>query len=362
MEPYLLSTYLFLTCIVVKSFIFPPSSNFLVRKLSNHDRSIPFQHQHFHRLVTTDQSSDEAQDPLLQTDTIDDTSLIEDDFPEYIIDYSKSFTRVKKYLGLNVSLLLQHHEQRQQEQTYASSFSSKLPLAATDLFCNRELNMENIQAVGFDMDYTLAQYKEEFDLLAYEGAKDKLISLYNYPTELKSLVYEPGLCRRGCILDTERGNILKLDQHRYPRVVEHGLTAIGKEERKEIYRESYQEFDTFNQEEFINLDTPFSLVDAILYLQLVDLKDRLLNVYNQTTAFTEVVSSRSSNKLSSSSSNDNQENFLSPRVIQFIKKSYSNIWHDLRKCIDRCHKDGVIKLTVAKNPAKYIYYDPNCKS
>lgn len=164
----------------------------------------------------------------------------------------------------------------------------------------------------------------------------------------------------GCALPISRRKRL-LDQHRYPRVVEHGLTAIGKEERKEIYRESYQEFDTFNQEEFINLDTPFSLVDAILYLQLVDLKDRLLNVYNQSTAFTEVVSSRSSNKPSSSSSNDNQENFLSSRVIQFIKKSYSNIWYDLRKCIDRCHKDGVIKLTVAKNPAKYIYYDPNCK-
>jgi hypothetical protein len=27
------------------------------------------------------------------------------------------------------------------------------------IFCNRSLNMKSIKAVGFDMDYTLAQYK-----------------------------------------------------------------------------------------------------------------------------------------------------------------------------------------------------------
>lgn len=37
------------------------------------------------------------------------------------------------------------------------------------IFCNRSLNMDSIMAVGFDMDYTLAQYKPEtFETLAYE--------------------------------------------------------------------------------------------------------------------------------------------------------------------------------------------------
>ena len=34
--------------------------------------------------------------------------------------------------------------------------------------------MDQIEAIGFDMDYTLAQYNTAFDLLAYEGAKQKL--------------------------------------------------------------------------------------------------------------------------------------------------------------------------------------------
>eukprot|EP00320_Phaeocystis_rex_P004322 CAMPEP_0119084818 /NCGR_PEP_ID=MMETSP1178-20130426/131199_1 /TAXON_ID=33656 /ORGANISM="unid sp, Strain CCMP2000" /LENGTH=84 /DNA_ID=CAMNT_0007067809 /DNA_START=36 /DNA_END=286 /DNA_ORIENTATION=+ len=47
--------------------------------------------------------------------------------------------------------------------------------ACTEIFCNRAINMAHIQAVGFDMDYTLAEYRSEtFDLLAYDGAVDKL--------------------------------------------------------------------------------------------------------------------------------------------------------------------------------------------
>lgn len=41
--------------------------------------------------------------------------------------------------------------------------------------------MQQIKAVGFDMDYTLAQYNLDFELLAYEGAKKKLVYDYKYP-------------------------------------------------------------------------------------------------------------------------------------------------------------------------------------
>ena len=52
-----------------------------------------------------------------------------------------------------------------------------------EIFCNRAINMAHIQAVGFDMDYTLAEYcSETFDLLAYDGAVDKLVGM-GYPTD-----------------------------------------------------------------------------------------------------------------------------------------------------------------------------------
>lgn len=199
--------------------------------------------------------------------------------------------------------------------------------SVTDIFCNRELNMQTITAIGFDMDYTLAQYKKEFDLLAYNGAKEKLLSFLHYPDEVNSLQYEDNICRRGCIIDRKRGNILKLDQHLYPRAVAHGLTLMDTEQRKEAYRASFQEAETFNTPDFINIDTPFSLVDACLFAQLVDLRDRMSEDPNAATA-----------------------NF-------WAGKSYGNLWSDMRKCVDRCHKDGVIKLKVAEDPQKYIIQD-----
>ena len=50
-----------------------------------------------------------------------------------------------------------------------------------EVFCNREVNMQQIRAVGFDMDYTLAQYNLDFELLAYDGAKQKLVENLGYP-------------------------------------------------------------------------------------------------------------------------------------------------------------------------------------
>lgn len=46
-----------------------------------------------------------------------------------------------------------------------------------DIFCNRELKMQNLAAIGFDMDYTLARYQQPaFDKLAFDGAKEKLVT------------------------------------------------------------------------------------------------------------------------------------------------------------------------------------------
>jgi hypothetical protein len=53
------------------------------------------------------------------------------------------------------------------------------------IFCNRSLNMKNIVAVGFDMDYTLAQYMPEtFESLAYQHTIEKLVYDLKYPSEV----------------------------------------------------------------------------------------------------------------------------------------------------------------------------------
>ena len=60
-----------------------------------------------------------------------------------------------------------------------------------DVFCNRELKMSHIRAIGFDMDYTLAQYQQPaFDQLAFDGAKAKLVEKLGYPKEVLDFEYD----------------------------------------------------------------------------------------------------------------------------------------------------------------------------
>eukprot|EP01036_Dinobryon_divergens_P042087 gene42087-55863_t len=126
------------------------------------------------------------------------------------------------------------------------------------------------------MDWTLAQYNVEFDLLAYNGAKEKLVNLMGYPKEVLQLEYLPNMCRRGCVIDKKRGNILKLDRHKYVTDAEHGMTELSREQRKSLYRQTFQELQHFGGSNFVCMDTPFSLVDCCLFAQLVDLRDQLL--------------------------------------------------------------------------------------
>lgn len=198
--------------------------------------------------------------------------------------------------------------------------------SSSDLFCNRELNMPSIDAIGFDMDWTLAQYKEDFDLLSYNGAVNLLVETMGYPTELYSYKYSRNMYRRGCVIDKKRGNILKLDRFKYVRVAEHGMTPLTAIERKSIYKYNHEGLHEMMGSNYENIDTPFSLIDTCLFAQLVDLKDRL-------GTSCDILASR----------------------------SYNQLWLDCRKCVDKCHKNGAIKLTVAANPAKYIVYDPNSK-
>jgi len=38
-------------------------------------------------------------------------------------------------------------------------------------------------------------------------------------------------------------------------------------------------------------------------------------------------------------------------------KTYEEIYRQIRECVDLCHRDGVIKDEVARNPDKYLVLD-----
>lgn len=207
-----------------------------------------------------------------------------------------------------------------------------------DVFCNRELAMSTIEAIGFDMDYTIAQYKPEFDLLAFDGALAKLAGL-GYPPEVLHFQYKPERFTRGLVLDKRRGNILKMDRYKYVRVAAHGSRKLSREERQKLYSSANgNKMPTYTGRDYVNVDTLFHIVDAVIYEQLVDLKD-------------ESDASSVADGSSSSSSDPSFASFLAD-------KSYFDLYTDVRRCVDLCHRDGVIKDRVAENPGRYIIQDP----
>lgn len=128
----------------------------------------------------------------------------------------------------------------------------------------------------------------------------------------------PDQFRRGLIIDKSKGNILKVDRHKYVRKVFHGLEEMNSKKRKETYSENVY---TYTESNYVNIDTLFLVIDAILFANLVDFRDNNPDLVNN--------------------------------------KSYEQMYKDVRTCVDMCHRDGVIKDAVMKDPASFIKYDPD---
>lgn len=188
------------------------------------------------------------------------------------------------------------------------------------IFCNRSLNMKNIVAVGFDMDYTLAQYMPEtFETLAYNGTIRKLVYDLGYPPQLLEWTFDWKYMVRGLVVDKKRGNILKMDRHKYVKVAYHGFSEISKEEKMATYGNTLIR-DSFDEPDYALIDTLFSLAEAYLFAQLVDFKDK------------------------------------NPRNVPG-GADYSRMYKDVRAAVDLCHRDGTLKQMVEKAPGKYINED-----
>ncbi|AES99585.2 cytosolic purine 5'-nucleotidase [Medicago truncatula] len=187
------------------------------------------------------------------------------------------------------------------------------------IFCNRPLNMRNVNAVGFDMDYTLAQYKPEtFESLTYKHTVRKLVHNLKYPVELLNWSFNPSYMVRGLVLDKKRGNILKMDCHKYVKIAYHGFEELSKDRKVEAYGK-FLVSNSFDEPEYALIDTLFSLAEAYLFAQLVDFCDR------------------------------------NPGSLP--SDDYACLYKDVRNAVDMCHRDGTLKQKLAEDPKRYIHED-----
>ncbi|GBF99260.1 hypothetical protein Rsub_11785 [Raphidocelis subcapitata] len=142
------------------------------------------------------------------------------------------------------------------------------------ILCNRSLNMRHVRAIGFDMDYTIAQYKPKaFEELAYRETVAKLVRAFGYPPSLFDLGFDHRFMMRGLIVDKKRGNIIKIDRHKYVKLAYHGFRALRSDERDAVYNRAAVR-DEYDEPDYAMVDTLFSLAESHLFSQLVELADK----------------------------------------------------------------------------------------
>ena len=195
-----------------------------------------------------------------------------------------------------------------------SSPHSSHTTKAERIFVNRSLNMGSIEAIGFDMDHTVARYnRENFEALAFNETVKKFVEA-GYPDELSKLTFDPNFVIRGLLVDIDRGNLLKVDGHKYVKTALHGHRHLTKEERHRLYNRQ-----TWKAGDFLSVDTFFALSEVQLFTEIVD--------------------------------------FMNHKPDR-IKKTFREVYNDLRYFIDLSHADGSIKDKVLGQLQHFIDPDP----
>ncbi|MCA8955794.1 MAG: HAD-IG family 5'-nucleotidase [Planctomycetes bacterium] len=142
------------------------------------------------------------------------------------------------------------------------------PAPERRVFGNRTLNMRSIQVVGFDMDYTLVHYDvHAWEARAYAYAQQRL-AREGLPVD--RLAFAPEQFARGLVLDLELGNTVKANRFGYVTQAAHGTRMLAHEAKRRAYAQVWVDL---SEPRWVFLNTLFSLSEACLYAQLVDLLD-----------------------------------------------------------------------------------------
>ncbi|SRR5690554_17629 len=186
---------------------------------------------------------------------------------------------------------------------------------AGKLYCNRTLNMRRIRAIGYDMDYTLIHYlMRAWEENAYQHLKRRL-EAEGWP--VGHLTFDPDLVMRGLIIDKQLGNVVKANRFGYVKQAFHGTQPIPFEQLRRIYERTLVDL---NEPRWYFLNTLFSISEACMYMQLVDLLD---------------------------------EGKLGQKI------GYEDLARFVRRSIDEAHMEGRLKAEIIADPERFVDRDPD---
>ncbi|XP_065361022.1 5'-nucleotidase domain-containing protein 1 [Calliphora vicina] len=105
----------------------------------------------------------------------------------------------------------------------------------------KEFRLMDYDIIGFDLDGTLLRYDlNNMVPLEHDLLKEFLVNEKNYPKELLKQKFERNFLQKGLMVDTQRGNILKLSSDGTILKAAHGTRFMNDKEICEVYGESRQ--------------------------------------------------------------------------------------------------------------------------
>ena len=182
------------------------------------------------------------------------------------------------------------------------------------IFCNRTLNLRSVRAIGYDMDYTLVEYRvDAFERMVYAQARERLAS-EGWP--MAGLDFDGQMVTRGLVIDTELGNLVKANRFGFVKRAMHGTRMLDFGEQREAYAQTLVDLV---DPRWVFLNTLFSLSEGCLFAQAVDLLDR----------------------------------GALPRPFE-----YASLYRHVRGAVDAQHMEGHLKAEIAAAPERYVVPDP----
>ena len=206
-----------------------------------------------------------------------------------------------------------------------------LPPPGRRIFCNRTLNLRAVQAIGFDMDYTLVHYRvDEWERRAYEHLKRRLIAR-GFPIE--HLRFDTEIAALGLILDVTRGNIVKANRFGFVKRAAHGTHMMSFEDQREAYERTIIDLA---EKRWVFLNTLFGLSEACMFVQLVDLLDAgKLHVSRHAPPGVDPKDPASAGVM-----------------------SYAQLYEVVRSSLDATHMEGALKAEIIASPESFVELDP----
>jgi 5'-nucleotidase len=156
------------------------------------------------------------------------------------------------------------------------------------VFVNRSLRLARIEWVGFDMDYTLAVYKQErFDALSIELTIEKMIER-GYPEYLRKVHYDPRFPIRGLLIDKRLGNVLKMNRFKVVQKGYHGYDPLPRDTVKQLYHEKRIRPNTSR---YRWIDTLFEMSEVAAFAGIVEAFEKRKERVNPAQLFDDIRSS-----------------------------------------------------------------------